>query len=104
MSGHFRTKKTLEKVSRHYKWSGMAKDVADYCNDCLRCRRAAAAKHKPYGKLAPLPPPLRPWQEVTLDFITDLPPSKISGLVYDAIMVVVCRLTMMSHYIPARKN
>jgi hypothetical protein len=102
MAGHFGGRKTLEKISRRYTWKGIAKDVAEYCKDCLRCKRSTAARHKPYGELAPLPPPTRPWEEVTFDFITELPPSKISGIVYDAIMVVVCRLTKMAHYIPAR--
>jgi hypothetical protein len=82
----------------------MTKDVADYCNDCLRCKRATAAKHKLYRPLAPLPPPTAAWDEVTFDFFTELPPSKVSGVVYDAIMVVVCRLTKMSHYVPARTD
>jgi hypothetical protein len=102
MAGHFGARKTQEKLERHYSWKGLAKDVKDYCNDCLRCRRSAAAKHKPYGPLAPLPPPKAAWDEVTFDFITELPPSKFNGVVYDAIMVVVCRLTKMAHYIPAR--
>jgi hypothetical protein len=38
------------------------------------------------------------------DFITELPASKISGVIYDSIMVVVCRLTKMAHYILARAN
>jgi hypothetical protein len=84
--------------------SYMTKDVANYCNDCLRCKRATAAKHKPYGPLAPLPPPTTAWDEVMFDFITELPPSKVSGVVYDAIMVVVCRLTKMAHYVPARTD
>jgi hypothetical protein len=37
-----------------------------------------------------------------MDFITELLLSKINGVVYDAILVVVCRLTKMAHYIPAR--
>jgi hypothetical protein len=104
MAGHFGARKTLEKLSRRYTWKGMTKDVANYCNDCLRCKRSTAARHRPYGPLAPLPPPSAPWNEVTFDFITELPPSKISGLVYDSIMVVVCRLTKMAHYIPARAD
>lgn len=104
LAGHFGFQKTIKKVSRHYYWKGITKDIADYCNDCLRCRMSAAAKHKPYGKLAPLPPPERPWQEVTFDFITDLPPSRVSGLAYDSIMVIVCRLTKMAHYVPAQKD
>jgi hypothetical protein len=37
-----------------------------------------------------------------MDFITELPPSKLAGVVYDAILVIVCRLTKMAHYVPAR--
>jgi hypothetical protein len=104
LAGHFGARKTTEKVSRRYVWKGMRKDITDYCNGCLRCKRAVSAKHKPYGLLAPLPPPTRAWQEVTFDFITELPESRISGVTYDAIMVVVCRLTKMVHYIPARAD
>jgi len=104
MAGHFGARRTLEKLSRHYTWKGMTKDVKDYCHDCLRCRRSATAKHKPYGLLAPLHPPSSPWEEVTMDFITELPPSKLSGVTYDSILVVVCRLTKMAHYIPARSD
>jgi hypothetical protein len=79
----------------------MRKDIANYCNGCLRCKRAVLAKYKLYGLLAPLPPLIRAWQEVTFDFITELPESRVSGVIYDAIMVVVCRLTKMSYYILA---
>jgi hypothetical protein len=79
----------------------MSKDIADYYNDCLRCKRLVIAKHKPYGLLALLLPPTRAWEEVTFDFITELPSSKVSRIIYDAIIVVVCRLTKMTHYVPA---
>jgi hypothetical protein len=102
LAGHFGARRTLEKVQRRYKWKGMAEDVSQYCRDCLPCRKSTPARHRPYGPLAPLPPPTYPWEEVTMDFITELPPSKINGVVYDAILVVVCRLTKMAHYIPAR--
>jgi hypothetical protein len=36
-----------------------------------------------------------------MDFITELPLSKIARVVYDSILVVVNRLTKMSHYILA---
>jgi hypothetical protein len=39
-----------------------------------------------------------------MDFITELPPSKISGVVYDAILVIMDRLTKMAHYVPAQAN
>jgi len=35
-----------------------------------------------------------------MDFITDLPPSKSNGVVYDSILIFVDRFTKMSHYVP----
>jgi hypothetical protein len=102
LAGHFGARRTLEKLQRRYEWKGMREDVSQYCRECVPCRRSTPARHKPYGPLAPLPPPSSPWEEVTMDFITELPPSTISRVTYDAILVVVCRLTKMAHYIPAR--
>jgi len=39
-----------------------------------------------------------------MDFITDLPPSRLGSEVYDSILVVVDRFTKMSHYVPTRKD
>lgn len=104
LSGHFGARRTLEKVQRRYTWKGIKKDVDNYCRDCLLCRRSTAARHRPYGLLQPLPPPSKAWEEVTMDFITELPPSKVGGQVYDSVLVIVCRLTKMAHYIPARAD
>ena len=41
----------------------------------------------------------RPWQEVSLDFITQLPSSHIGQAEYDAILVVVDRYTKMARFI-----
>jgi len=82
----------------------MRREVQAYCSDCLQCRRSVSAKHKPYGLLQPLKPPERAWEDVTMDFITELPPSRVSGSVYDSILVIVDRLTKMTHYVPARAD
>jgi hypothetical protein len=44
------------------------------------------------------------WEEISLDFITKLPPSKRNGEVFDSILVVVDRLSKMSLYIPAKET
>jgi hypothetical protein len=41
-----------------------------------------------------------PWQEVSLDFITQLPSSYIGTKEYDAILVVINRYTKMARFIP----
>jgi hypothetical protein len=43
--------------------------------------------------------PKRPWQEVSLDFITQLPTLLIGTIEYNAILVVVDRYTKMAKFI-----
>jgi hypothetical protein len=63
-----------------------------------------AARHKPYGLLQLIPLPSKAWEEVIIDFITELLLSRLGGHVYDLILVVVCRLTKIAHYILARAD
>jgi RNase H-like domain found in reverse transcriptase/Integrase zinc binding domain len=96
-SAHFGRTKTLNSIQRHFWWPGYRRDTTAYIKNCLSCARNKSAQHKPYGTLSPLPVPDRPWGSVSMDFITDLPMTKHK---HDAILVVVCRLTKMAHFIP----
>lgn len=104
LAGHFGEKRTLDLIQRHYHWSQMDDDISSRVGQCARCQFANARRHRPYGELQPLPVPNGPWQELTMDFITDLPPSKTRGRVWDAILVIVDRYSKMSLYIPAEKT
>ena len=63
---------------------------------CSTCQNITTPRHKPYGKLESLPVPDGPWQEVSLDFITQLPSSYIGTRAYDAVLVVVDHYTKMA--------
>jgi hypothetical protein len=104
LAGHFGLKRTLEKVKRRYHWPGLKQDLKEFIDGCLYCKRAKPTRHAPYGHLQPLPVPSGPWASVTMDFITDLPPSRLNGLVYDTILVVVDRFSKQAHYVPTRKD
>jgi len=88
--------KTLELLTRKYFWPSMRKDVDRFVRNCHVCRRTKSVRHVPYGVLRPLLVSDRPWQHISVDFVTGLPRSK--G--YDAICVVVDRLTKQRHLIP----
>jgi hypothetical protein len=61
-------------------------------------------RHRPYGEAQALHMPDRPWQEITMDFITDLPPVKKNGVEVDAILVIVDRYSKMNVYVPTTKR
>ena len=62
------------------------------CNQCQRMKNRA---EMPVGKLRPNQVPERPWQHISVDFITKLPVSK--G--HDSILVVCDRFSKMSHFV-----
>ena len=103
-AGHWGIEKTKELLERKFYWPGMDADVKEYVTTCSVCQNIAIPRHKPYGKLKPLPVPSGPWQEVSLDFITQLPRSYIGTAEYDAILVVVDRYTKMAKFIPTTTN
>ncbi|KAH0611537.1 uncharacterized protein H6S33_010802 [Morchella sextelata] len=99
-AGHPGRAKTLELLNREYYWPRMRNYVDQYVRNCNVCARSKASRNAPYGVLRPMPIPDGPWMDVSMDFVTDLPES--DG--YNAILVVVDRLTKMRHFIPTTKE
>ncbi|GJP56485.1 hypothetical protein CLOM_g15552 [Closterium sp. NIES-68] len=97
--GHFGVDKTLKALQRFYYWPDMVTDVQRYVAACPICQRMKLSHQRPTGLLQPLEPPQRPWQHVTMDFVTGLPAGPSGN---DAVLVVVDRLTKMAHFAPCR--
>lgn len=101
-AGHFGVNKTLELLQRNFFWPGMRRSVQKFIKGCEICSRAKADRSKPFGLLHPLPIPQNRWTDLSIDFITDLPPSGTAK--FDSICVVKCRLTKQAHFLPTHKS
>lgn len=99
-AGHPGRAKTLELLSRKFYWPRMYRDVDRYVRNCHTCQRSRTSRHAPYGILRPLPVPEGPWQDISMDYVTGLPWS--NG--FNAILVVMDRLTKQRHLIPTRDS
>ena len=99
-AGHQGRAKTIELIDREYWWKELRKDTERFVRNCHTCRRAKTSRHSPFGILRPLPVPGRAWQHISMDFVVGLP--EADG--YNAIWVVVDRLTKQRHYIPCRET
>ena len=104
--GHPGITRTIELIQRNYGFPGMKAKVSNYIKKCAECQKNKHNTHAPYGELQEIEPPGQPWEDISMDFITGLPPSKdpVTGLVYNGITVVVCRLTKAAEFIPYRKD
>ncbi|GJP48692.1 hypothetical protein CLOM_g7975, partial [Closterium sp. NIES-68] len=84
---------------RFYYWPDMVTDVQRYVAACPICQQMKSSHQRPTGLLQPLEPARRPWQYVTMDFVTGLPAGSSGN---HAVFVVVDRLTKMAHFAPCR--
>ena len=95
-AGHPGRWKTYELISRNYWWPGLTTDVKRYVSGCDICQKMKNRPQQPYGPLIPNPVPAGPWDIMSVDLITQLPES--DG--YNAICVVVDRLSKRAHFYP----
>ena len=101
--GHPGIFKTLVLVKRNFWWPGLYTFVQRYVQGCATCQQMKTNTHPTTPPLAPIPADqdALPFSTVTMDFITDLPPS--NG--YDSLMVVVDHdLSKGIILIPCTKN
>jgi transposase InsO family protein len=104
--GHTGVSRTMELIQRNYHFKNMKKKVEDYIKKCADCQRNKHATHAQYGESQAIEIPSRPWEDIAMDFITDLPWSEdpVTGYKYNAICNVVCRFSKGAEFIPFRKD
>ena len=99
--GHPGVARMYELVTREWYWPGMYEDVKAYVAHCDSCQRVKARNTLPAGLLHPLQIPVRKWQSLSMDFITNLPKTPNGN---DAIWVVVDRLSKCAHFAATTMN
>jgi len=95
--GHPSWKRLLARLMTKYWWKGIMHDCKDYASKCTVCNRAKPSRAGS-APASPLPVPQYPWEVVGVDYVTGLPASGKEK--YTAVMIVVCHLTKMAHFIP----
>jgi hypothetical protein len=83
-------------LKRRFWWNGMKRDVAEFVERCSTCQQVKAEHQRPAGPLQPLEIPVWKWEEIAMDFLVGLPRTQAG---YDAIWVIVDRLTKAAHFI-----
>lgn len=95
-SAHAGEEKTLSCMKERFFWSKMGTDIKEYVQTCDVCQKTKHDRSKPPGFLNPLQIPDGPFEVISMDFITGLPPSQ--G--FDAILVIVDKFTKYGFFIP----
>lgn len=93
-AAHLGITRMYDSVAALYYWKGLREDVHNFVTTCDVCQRVKAPRTKPGGLLQPLKPPLRPWEQISLDFIVGLPATPEG---WNAVLVFVDRFSRMVH-------
>ncbi|KAH0673099.1 hypothetical protein KY284_024186 [Solanum tuberosum] len=93
--GHAGIARTFHRLSSNFYWQGIRSNVNDFVSHCQVCQQMKDTQLNPTGLLQPLPIPDAIFEEISMDFITCLPPSH--GCT--TILVIVDRLSKYGHFI-----
>ena len=99
-AGHPGREKTLDLISRNYWWPSVTTYVHTYVDGCLDCQANKILPRKPQNLMGRHDIPEKPWEVISVDFITDLPTDQHK----DAIFVVIDYLTKQAHFLPCTKE
>ena len=71
-AAHLGLQRTIDKVRIYFWWKGMAGDVREFVEACPICQLEKTNHTMKKGSLQSLAIPEAKWQEVSVDFVTDL--------------------------------
>ncbi|KAI3700067.1 hypothetical protein L2E82_44682 [Cichorium intybus] len=98
--GHVGRDRTLQLVQSSYFWPTMRKEVERFVKRCRICQVSKGTATNA-GLYMPLPIPLQPWVDISMDFVLGLPRTQQGN---DSIFVVVDSFSKMVHVIPCKNT
>jgi cytochrome c1 len=73
VAGHMGQETMIELVRRNFFWPQMDQGIEEYVRSCPDCQKNKAARHTRDALLRQLELAYRPCDEISMDFIVDLP-------------------------------
>lgn len=101
LSIHPGATKMYKDLKKLFWWPGMKKEVAEFVYACLTCKKSKIEHQKSLGLMQLLIISEWMWDNISMDFITNLPKTMNEC---DFILVIVDKLTKSAHFILIRIN
>jgi hypothetical protein len=87
-------------LQKHFYWPKLQQDVDKYIKSCIACAIAKLTTKK-QGLYTPLPTPKKPWESISMDYMSNLPSTKRGN---DFVFVVVDHFSKMVILAACKKN
>ena len=104
--GHPGITNTVKAIQRSCHFKDMKRHVTEFIKQCESCQKNKHSTLGSIGNNTVIEKPTKPWQSITMDFITKLPGSMdpLTGIEYDSIWVIVDRFTKWTHLLPFKES
>lgn len=99
-AGHSGMNQTVDLIHCYYYWFEHVVTVKQYIHNCHHCQRSKTPCDSINELLTPLPISKQCWQDIFMNFITELPLSEN----YNAICTIIDRLLKERHYVPCHSK
>ncbi|GJS66661.1 putative reverse transcriptase domain-containing protein [Tanacetum coccineum] len=93
--------KMYQDMKKLYWWPKIKADIATYVSKCLTCAKVKAKHQRPSGLLVQPDITQWKWDNITMDFFTELPKSSQG---YKTIWVIFDRITKFAIFVPMRET
>jgi hypothetical protein len=98
--GHFSVKNIVAMLQKHFYWSKLRQEVSKYIRS-FTAYVIAKLTTKKQGLYTPLPTPDRPWESISMDYMSGLPSTKMGN---DCVFVVVDLFSKMEIMVACKKS
>jgi hypothetical protein len=100
VAGHFGMEKTVAILQKHFYWPKLRHDISKYIRSCTSCAIAKPTIKK-QGLYTPLPTPKKPWESISMDYMSGLSSTKQGN---DCVFVVVDQFSKMAILTSCKKK
>ena len=98
--GHSEVERMRALLSRSFYWPNMEENIEAYVKTYLVCQQDKVERKKEPSLLQPLPISDRPWQSISMDFISRY--SKVNGMAF--VFVIIDRFSKYAVFVGAPKE
>ena len=100
VAGHSRFEKTVVMLQKHFYCPKLRQEVNKYIRSFTTCAIAKPTTKK-QGLYTPLPTPDKPWESISMDYMSSLPSTKRGN---DCVFVVVDCFSKMAILVACKKS
>jgi hypothetical protein len=97
VTGNFRVKKYVEVLQKYLCWFNLRQDVEKYIESCTTCAIAKLTIKKK-GLYTPLPTTSRPWESISMDYMSGLPSTKHGNDCAFLVVDIFSKMSIMMAY------